>query len=271
MKTRWIVTVIVTLSCLVFAGPVFASMFGEENTTLASILSELISSGTTLSDVSHTADQMAGTVRDVSNLYQKANAAIDRVRNYSFDEFLSDLKNDFSREYPGFVRLEDATANFDRWQDTRSTSPVTAYRAISAVAADISQPLRDDLNANRTNIDRELVLASQAATGFATAQTADEVNDSISKRIAGLSDEAQSASPGRAQQLTAQATFILLAQQSQMMRLLSQMVRADSAGTAVEYGRSISARNAIYAQSDALTELEVGAVSATALVDFGAE
>lgn len=269
MTKRWFVGIAVLLVSVLCVGPVFASMFGEENATLVSILTELLDSGSTLADISKTADQIAGAMNEVASVSRRVYAGIEQVQHYSFDEFLSDFKNDFYRQYPGIGRLEYASENFAHWSDTSTRSPFTAYEAISAVAADVSQPLRDDIKAKRANIDRELILASEAANGFAAAQTADEVNDSLSKRITALSDEARNPSPGRAQQLTAQASFMLLAQQSQVMRLLSRTVRMDSTMAALDFGRRIEAHNTIYQTSDAMTELQTSALSSATLVNFG--
>jgi hypothetical protein len=250
--------------------PVFASLFGEENVTLASILAELIDSGSTLSEISDTAGKLANTAEELRDTYARANAAIDQFKNYSFDALLSDLQHDFYRQYPGFAKLEYATENFGRWKDTYSRSPVTAYEGISAVAADLSAPLRRDLAARRANIDRELVLASEASTGFAVAQTAEEAGTTFSEQIDKLGREAKDASPGHAQQIAAQATILMLEQQSHMMKLLSRVVRTGSVTEAVEYGTKIAARNAAYEHRELLSGLGAEALKAPTLLTFGA-
>ncbi len=258
--------VLASLACL---SPVFASMFGEENTTLVSILTELVDSGSTLSDISQTADEAARTLNDLSSTYRKVYAGVESVEHFSFDGFLSDLENDFTRRVPGLGRLEYATANFDAWTNTHSTSPETAYRAISSLTGTVTAPLRTELQANHANIDRALALGGEAATGLATAEAADAASEKLDAQIAALAQEAKNPSPGRAGQLTAQASFLLLAQQSQMLRLLSRSVRTGSTEAALAFGTRIEAHTALTDQSSALSALQADALSSAKLISFG--
>ena len=257
------------LGLLAISTPAWASLFGEENGTLAGILAELVDSGMTLADLSDTAPKIADCTEQALKWYSKINAAIDEVRHYSFSQFLDDLGHDVSHQYPGFAKLEYATENFGTWASTKSSSPFTAYEAISAVAADISQPLRDDLAAHRASIDKELILASESAEGFAAAQTVEDASAKLDDQIKNLAREAENASPGRAQQLAAQAEMISLAQQSHTMRLLARMVRMNSTNAALDFGTRISARNAAYQHEAAYQEMASQALKPVELMQFG--
>jgi hypothetical protein len=255
---------------LLLSLPVFASLFGEENVTLTSILAELIDSGSTLSEVSDTVGKVASSAEELVEIYQRANAAIDQFRNYSLDALLSDVQKDVYRQYPGFARVAEATEHFDRWNDTYSRSPISAYEGLSTVAADVSLPLRRDLAQKRTSIDRELVLASEAATGFAVAATAEEASARFTEQIDKLGREATDASPGHAQQIAAQASILLLEPQSHVMKLLARVVRAGSVVEAIDYGTKIDTRNAAYDHRDVLSALGKEALQPPVLLTFGA-
>jgi hypothetical protein len=267
---RLTLSVVLGAGVLLVALPVFASIFGEENVTLTSILAELIDSGSTLADISDTASKVADSAEELLQIYQRANAAIDQFRNYSFDALLSDVQNDLYRQYPGFAKLEYATENFEKWRGSYSVSPFTAYQAIGAVAADVSAPLRRDVEARRTTIDRELLLASEASTGFAVAQTAEEASKIFSEKIDKLGAEAKDASPAHAQQIAAQASILLLEQQSHVMKLLSRVVRTGSVSETVDFGHALAARNAPYEHRDLLVGMANEALQPPALLTFGA-
>src|SRR5262249_44318348 len=160
------VTVVLALGVLSVA-PVWGSIFGEENVTLVKILTEIIHANNVLEDMSDTASKAAGLTRDMLRSYQQVNAGIEEIRHYSTGAFLHDLQVDFYNQYPGFGELQDASQNLGRWATTRTTSPFTAYQAITAVVADASEPLRQDVRSGRANMDEEVILSSEAAGGFA--------------------------------------------------------------------------------------------------------
>src|SRR5262249_55422428 len=142
---------------------------------------------------SSTAGKMADDTRSLLRTYRQLNAGVDEIRNYSFDSFLYDMKGDFYNQYPGFGKLEYASKNLERWESTRTRSPFTAYEAISAVAGDVSAPLRRDIEAGHANIDQELILKAEAAGGFATAHTAEQSTKSFDDDMQKLQEHAKHA------------------------------------------------------------------------------
>jgi hypothetical protein len=263
------------LSCALACGlvalsvlPVWGSIFGEENVTLVKILTELIHANSVLEDVSDAAGRAAGLAHDTLRTYQRVNAGIDELRSYTFGTFLRDLTTDFYDQYPGFGQLAYASQNLDRWAHTRTRSPFTAYQAITAVVADVTAPLREDLEAGHANIDRELILAGEAAGGFAAAHGAEQATRNLDSEIADLATSAQMASPGQAAQIQARASVILASQQSHVMRLLSRTVRLESVRAALEYGARLDGRNSMYERRNTTLTLAKQALSPPALIRF---
>lgn len=243
---------------LVLSTPVwggFFGLFGTEDVTLVQILAQTTKTNATLAVISDFVGDAAKAGQELLSTYHRVNAGIDALRNYSFGAFLWDAKMDLYNEYPGFREVEYASRNFAAWQGTWSSSPFTAYEAISALAADVTSPLRSDIEKGRVNIDRELVLSTEAAGGFALAHNSEQASRMFDRQMQELAALARTASPGQAQIGALRAQVILMAQQSQMMRLLSRAVRLQSTAVSFDYGDRIDSRAAVYRQREVTTDL----------------
>jgi hypothetical protein len=224
-----------------------ASMFGEENATLVQILAETLKMTQELKDLNDAASATAGIVGDLKDTYDKVNAGIDELQNYSFDSFVDDFRDDLYRTYPGFAQLEGATQTLKHWDDTtHAQTPFRAYEAITAVVGDMTAPLRDDVHAGRANIDKTLILKGEAAGALALASNAEEATRDFDKETADLTEFAQTASPGQAQQVSARAMLLVAAQNSHIIRLLSRSVRLDGVDKAFDAAARIQMHNAAY-------------------------
>jgi hypothetical protein len=250
--------------------PARAGLLGEENVTLVQILAEITGAHSELEAVSDWAAVTATTTRDVLDLYAEVNAGIAELKGYSTDEFLDDLGEDLYQQYPGLGELRYASRDLDRWDQTRSRSPFTAYEAISAVAADLSAPLRDDVEAGRVDIDRTLVLRREAAGGFAAAHTAEDATRTFDELSRELHELAEDASPGQAAQISARAQLAIMAQQSHMIRLLSRMVRLDGVDKAIAVGERIDAMNAAHARREQTQEIFLEAIDPPRMMRYDA-
>jgi hypothetical protein len=248
--------------------PVWGSMFGEENMTLAQMLAQLLQIQKEMSDLNQVASEIADYSQELISAYQRVNAGIDQLKNYSLDAFARDLQTDVYRQYPGFAKLEHASASLGQWEQTRVSSPATAYQAITAVVGDVSKPLRRDIAAGNNNVDEALILAGEASGGLAAAHTAEEVTEKFDNEITRLADLSRNASPGQAAQISARANLLVAAQQSYVMRLLARAVRLHSVDASLEYGERIHAQNAAYEQRDLTTKFAAAATHAPSLIDF---
>jgi hypothetical protein len=267
------VVILVGIAALIAIGfmplQAFGSMFGEENTTLVQLLVQMLRGNQIMSEVSKAASTAAGILDESLQAYHQVNAGINEIRNYRVDSFVNDLKVDFYNQYPGFGRLENATRNLAHWDDTRTSSPWTAYQAITAVAGDVAKPLRADIAAGHENIDHELILAGEAAGGFALANAAEKATVDLDRDIEQLGRLSRSASPGQAQQISARAMVAMAAQQSHVMRLLSRAVRLQSVDAALQYAGRIQAKNSAYEARDLSVTLTTAALKPPAMIGFG--
>lgn len=251
--------------------PAWASMFGEENTTLVQMLVQFLQLNRQVSEVSQTVGKVADSAQDLVQTYKRVNAGIDAIRNYNLDSFVSDVKTDVYNQYPGFAKLELASRNLGQWDNTRSTSPWTAYEAVTAVVGDASKALKGDVAAGRVNVDPELILAGEASGGMAAAHTAEQMTERFDKDVATLNRLARSASPAQAEQISARASLLIAAQNSYMMRLLARGVRFDSVDAALQYGSRIGARNSAYEVRDETEKFMAEASRPPTLIDFNSE
>jgi hypothetical protein len=254
----------------VLAAPVWGSIFGEENVTLVQILGQLVAAKEDLADINRYAGQAADLSRDLLASYERVHAGIERLQSYSGDAFLYDLEEDLYRQYPGIGKLDGASRDLARWDDTHGTSPFTAYQAITAVMGDATAPLRNDIAAGRAKIDRELILSGEAAGGFALAEGAERASKDFDESAKDLYAEAKNASPGEAAQVSARAELLLVKQQSLMLSLLARTVRFDATRASLEYGARMDARNSTYARAEATGALARQAGTPPALLQFGA-
>jgi hypothetical protein len=250
--------------------PVWGSIFGEENVTLVEILVQMTESKQLLDDLNATASEAADMTRDLLSSYQRVNAGIEELQHYSLDGFLFDLKGDFYNQYPGFAKLEYASQNLERWERTRTRSPWTAYQAITAVVADVTQPLREDIAAGHVNVDQELILAGESAGGMAIAHTAEDETRGFDEEAKHLYDMAQDASPAKAQQIQARTSLLLVKQQSHVMRLLSRAVRLSSVNAALDYGARIRSKSSLYEGGSTAAKLAGEALSPPPMMTFEA-
>jgi hypothetical protein len=265
-----VVAAFVVFACFVPL-PAFASMFGEENTTLVQMLVQALRLNQQVAEVSNTLGKVADYGQQAAETYARVNAGINELKNYSFEAFVTDVKTDVYNQYPGFAKLENASQNLAQWEKTRAASPFTAYEAITAVAGDLSKSLRADVAAGRVNVDRELVLAGEASGGFAAAHTAEQVTERFDRDIATLERLARHASPGEAAQIAARADLMIAAQNSYLMRLVARTVRLDSVAATMEYAKRIEDKNAAYDTRDFTAKLAVEASKPPALIRFDEE
>ena len=271
-RGRLLITLSVVSGLLLLSvAPVWGSIFGEENSSLVQMVVQLFQIQKQMSDLNRVAGQVADTTSGLLATYQQVNAGINQLKSYSFDAFFNDVTVDLYRQYPGFAKLQYASEGLSQWNNTLVSSPWTAYEAITAVVGDVSQPLRDDIARGHTKIDRELLLKAEAAGGFASAYTAEQVTQKYDNEISALSRLAQNASPGQAAQLSARANLVVAAQQSYVMRLLARAVRLHSVDATLEYGNRIDSRNDAYRQGATAQQFAAAAASSPPLVDFSQE
>ena len=255
---------------LVGVAPVWASMFGEENTTLIHMLVQLFQIESDMTELNKAASEAADTANALLSAYQQVNAGINAIKSYSLDAFLDELKTDLYRQYPGFAKLEGASRKLASWDDKSFTSsPLTAYDAIGAVVGDATDPLRKDVASGKQNIDEELMLRGEAAGGLAAAYTAEQATEAFDGQVKDLVGLARSASPAQAAQISARAGLMVAAQQSHLMRLLARTVRLHAIDAGLEYGRRIHARSSAYEQRDTTVAFAQEAMSPPALINFG--
>jgi hypothetical protein len=275
-RTRHIalaVALLTALFALNYAPVAYGSIFGEENVTLVQMLVQLTQSKQTLDELNSTAGETASMTRDLLTTYQNVNSGIEQLQNYSFDEFLLDIKTDLYHQYPGFGQLEYASNQLGRWDQTHTRSPFTAYQAITAVFGDVTKPLRNDIAAGHANVDPELVLKGEAAGGMAAAHSAEQDTERFDREQQRLEQTLSAAqnSPGASQQATARATLLMVQQQSYLMRLLARTVRLDSVNASLEYGARMKTKNATYQRRSETFELTREALKPPPLMHFDEE
>jgi hypothetical protein len=254
---KWLVrlsVVAVLLAALNYSPIAWGSIFGEENATLVQILAQSFKMTDELRDLNEAAEVSAEMATDLRDTYQKVNAGIDELRDYSFDRFLHDFKEDFYTTYPGFEQFQYASENLANWEGTRATSPWTAYEAITAVVGDLSAPLREDVEAGRANVDGEMLLLGEAGQTFAIANNAREATRTFDENVMRMTEDLCRsgslddcyASPGASQMVSARAMVVIAAQNSHIIRLLSRGVQTDGIERAIQYGERMSEKNAAY-------------------------
>lgn len=224
--------------------PVWGSIFGEENATLVQIVVQLLQAQKELSEINRAAHETAAMANDMVSTYQKLHAGYEELRDYTWDSFLYDVKADLYHQYPGFAELEYASKRLEAWEVTRTTSPFTAYQAISAVAGDVGALLEEDIANERANVDEELILRGEAAGGFAAAHTAEQATRDYDEELQRLYNQyRRDASPGTSQQVSARASLMIASQNSYIIRLLSRAVRLDGVDMALESGARLAGKN----------------------------
>jgi hypothetical protein len=248
--------------------PAHGSWFGEENVTLAGMLTQLVGMSRTMKEISDWSSKLVDYSQEFITDYKRVNAGIDVLKNYNFDSFAADFKNDVYHQYPGLAKLELASKNFSHWDDTHVSSPFTAYQAITAVVGDASRPLREDIAAGRVNIDQELILASEASGGFAAAHTTEDASERFDRDLEKLARLSRTASPAQAQQIAAQATLTIAAQNSYLLRLLSHSVRLDSVDATLQYAGRLQAKNSAYENRDLTVAFGKQALEPPTLIRF---
>ncbi len=248
--------------------PVWASIAGEENVTLVKILVELMHAKKEMEEINDAAHVTAELTNDFVETYRKVNAGIDELENYSWDKFTADFTNDLYHQYPGIKELKYASKNLRNWENTHTRSPFTAYEAITAVVADVSEPLREDIDEGKTDIDDELILGSEAAGSFAAATTAEEATRGFDDEMKDLARLASTASPGQSEQISARASLLVAAQQSYVIRLLSRTVRLQGVDAVLSYGERLRAKNSQHERKDATAKLAEAALKPPAMIQF---
>jgi hypothetical protein len=201
--------------------------FGGEEVLLGQLLSESVKETAELKDIAGTAASTVQAAEDLLDTYEKVNAGIDELKSYSLGEFLSDFRKDVYHLYPDLGRIEGGSKRLAHWEDTHTSSPFTAYEAISAVAVDLTGTVKKDIKDGRVNIDREILRRTEAAGGFALASASEDASKDYDRAIERLEAAYATRSPGSAAMVTAEANLLLARQNSAIIRLLARSVRLD--------------------------------------------
>lgn len=248
-----------------------ASMFGEENGLLSQILTQDVLSYEEFRQITEATGRGMEAAEGLLDTYERVNAGIDELTSYTSGAFLRDFKGDLYHVYPALAKLEHGSQRLQRWDQTHARSPFTAYEAISAVVGDLSEPLRKDVKAGRQNVDKELILKSEAAGGFALASISEESTESYDREVAKLRERYErSANPGTAAMVAAHANLVVAEQNSHIIRLLARTVRFDSVDKAVRAGERIGAMNDIYSRREATATFMADALQPPRLMRFEA-
>jgi hypothetical protein len=248
-----------------------ASLFGEENITLGAILSESIKSYDELRQITDAVGEGAELAGHLVDAYQKVNAGVDELRGYSVDAFLRDFKGDMYHLYPGLAKIENGSARLTDWDNTHTTSPFTAYEAIGALAGDLTAPLRDDVRAGRRSIDKELILETEAAGGFALADLSETSTQAYDREVTKLRDRYErQADPGTAAMVAAHANLLIAEQNSHIIRLLARTVRLDGVDKALRAADRLSGLRDSYRRQDATAALAQDALKPPRMMKFDA-
>jgi hypothetical protein len=246
-----------------------ASVFGEENLTLGQILFQSLKQTEELKAITDTTGETVNLVGNLVDTYSRVNAGIDELSHYSVDSFLHDFKDDVYNLYPVLAKIEYGSARLQNWDQTHTSSPFTAYEAISAIAGDLTQPLRDDVKAGRRSIDKELILQTEAAGGFALANVAELSTKNYDQEIAKLRSEYErNPSPGTAAMITAHTNLILAQQNSQLIRLAARTVRLDGVDKSMRASDQLGAVRDTYRRDKASQDLAKDALAPPPMMNF---
>jgi len=246
-----------------------ASIFGEENVTLGAILTESIKSYNELRSITDAVGEGAELAGELVDAYQKVNAGVDELRGYSVDAFLHDFKGDMYHLYPGLAKIENGSARLRDWDSTHTSTPFTAYEAISGLAGDLTAPLRDDVHAGRRSLDKELILETEAAGGFALADLSESSTQAYDREVARLRDRYErQADPGTAAMVAAHADLLIAEQNSHIIRLLARTVRLDGVDKALRAGDRLSSLRDSYRRQDATAALAQDALRPPPMMRF---
>ncbi len=201
--------------------------FSGDEVLLGQLLTESIKETTELKDIASTAANTVQAAEDLLDTYNRINAGIEELTNYSLGEFVSDFKRDVYHLYPDLAKIEGGSKRLAHWENTHTSSPFTAYEAISAVAVDLSAPLKQGVKEGKINVDREILRRTEAAGGFALATAAEESSQGYDKAIERLESLYTTRTPGAAAMVTAETNLLIARQNSAIIRLLARSVRLD--------------------------------------------
>ena len=258
-----------TLAFVILARLSGASMFGEENVTLGEILLQSLQQTEELKTLTDTAGDTANLVGGLVDDYRRVNAGIDELQHYSADQFLSDFKGDIYHLYPALAKIENGSSKLQGWDQSHTSSPFTAYEAISALAGDLTQPLRDDLKSGRRSIDKEIILQTEAAGGFALADASESSTRTYDREITRLRGEYERQStPGTAAVIAAHTNLLIAEQNSQIIRLLARTVRLDGVDKALTASEHLGAARDEYRRRDATKAMAKDALQPTPMMSF---
>ncbi len=266
-----VIAVALLLALVLVGATSSASLFGEENITLGAILSESIKSYDELRQITDFVGDSAEAAASLVDAYQRVNAGVNALRGYSVDAFLHDFKGDLYHLYPGLAKVEDGSQRLGDWDRTHTSSPFTAYQAVSALAGDLTQPLRDDVKAGRRSIDKEIILQTEAAGGFALANLAEASTETYDREIERLRAEYErNADPGTAAMVAAHTNLLIAEQNSHIIRLLARAVRLDGVDKAVRAGERLASMRDSYRRQDAAQALADDALKPPPMMRFDA-
>ncbi len=224
-------------------GPVRASIFGEENITLAQQLAELIKIHDQLVKVSQAVERGADVAEDIYENYELARGGVDELKSYTTDKFLRDFRKDVYKTYPGFeILLEGSDSRRLRhWKNSHSRSPFTSYEMITAVFGDLTDPLIEREKRGELRMDRARIMRYEAAGALALSNEAEAWTKSADEDAMELYRLAQDADADQAQHLSARALALIAVQNSHTIRLLSRSVRFDGIRGAMEWSKRVDA------------------------------
>jgi hypothetical protein len=227
--------------CALLWRPVSAgitSLWTDDATLLKQLL-ELMQINDELSTVSGHTRLTAAATDELLRRHRDTDAAIAALHAFgpaaSWRAFVPELYE----HYPALGAFA-AGQRLDRWQRTRSPSPMGAQNAIADVFGDIDAPLRARERRGDLDTQRMRILHFEAAGALSLANDAERATRGFDDDARVLLEQAESVGGGdEAAVLSAKALAQIAAQQSQIIRLLSRDLRIGGVEAALEYKAQI--------------------------------
>lgn len=229
----------------------YASIFGEENITLAAQLTELIGIGENTYQMLHEAREGIDLARETVDEARRVRAAIDDLDHYTTDRFREDFKRDVMRTHPdlAYIIRETSADGLRDWRDSTVRSPMGSYELIGRVFGEATQELRQAQEEGRVKVESSVLYRYESAVTLAASANAESFIEKSDADIAEILEALEGASEGEAVVLGARLQALIAAQQSHILRLLSRSVRREGiedarhyqgAVTAMEFGLGLS-------------------------------
>lgn len=241
MAKKIVLRVVVCGGVICGGGMAYASIFGEENITLARQLTELMGIHSKLKSGLVEAREAVDLATDARDDILQGQALIEELHTYSVDRFIEDFRKDVLKTYPDldYIINETGAESLNGWYEADLGTPMGSYEFIGRAFGEVTSEMRDSQQAGDIDLNDAVQKKAEASADLTAAAQAEAFSKKADQDIEDLVQALSDATKDEAVVIHAKLAAIVAVQNSHRLRMEARQLRGDGLEMARRYRGSM--------------------------------